>query len=78
MASQTSAAQHANRFARMEVTGTFGDLATLAPFVVAYLEVCAAPGPAYKAARATDLINSSASSAPFASPFSKSPSMRAS
>ena len=39
MASETSAAQQANRFDRMEVAGAFGDLGTLVPFVVAYLAV---------------------------------------
>jgi hypothetical protein len=39
MASETTTAQHANRFDRMEVAGAFGDLGTLVPFVVAYLAV---------------------------------------
>jgi Molybdate transporter of MFS superfamily len=39
MAPETAAEQPTNRFNRMEVAGAFGDLATLIPFVVAYLAV---------------------------------------
>src|SRR6516162_844912 len=39
MAEDTLSAPVANRFDRMEVAGAFGDLGTLAPFVVAYIGV---------------------------------------
>jgi hypothetical protein len=39
MTEDTLAAPVANRFDRMEMAGTFGDLGTLVPFVVAYISV---------------------------------------
>src|SRR5215813_8718256 len=39
MGEDTLSAPVANRFDRMEVAGAFGDLGTLAPFVVAYIGV---------------------------------------
>jgi Molybdate transporter of MFS superfamily len=38
-AEHTASAPVTNRFDRMEVTGAFGDLGTLVPFVVAYISV---------------------------------------